>query len=158
MYSLSLLFCQSSLNTVSSTVYFTSLKCACYLHSFPIPFSYFRFFSFELLSVLGRRLYLLFQHYKLLMSLRIKGRGCYEKHSLWNFFLYISSNILKWRLTFKRERSVQVFFLSFFLSFFFFFFEKQYYYDRFTVKLRSVKSHVFCPNKNQEPTNLDCKC
>ena len=138
MYSLSLLFCQSSLNTVSSTVYFTSLKCACYLHSFPIPFSYFRFFSFELLSVIGRRLYLLFQHYKLLMSLRIKGRGCYEKHSLWNFFLYISSNILKWRLTFKRERSVQVFFLSFFLSFFFFFFEKQYYYDRFTVKLRSV--------------------
>ena len=138
MYSLSLLFCQSSLNTVSSTVYFTSLKCACYLHSFPIPFSYFRFFSFELLSVLGRRLYLLFQHYKLLMSLRIKGRGCYEKHSLWNFFLYISSNILKWRLTFKRERSVQVFFLSFFLFFFFFFFEKQYYYDRFTVKLRSV--------------------
>ena len=137
MYSLSLLFCQSSLNTVSSTVYFTSLKCACYLHSFPIPFSYFRFFSFELLSVIGRRLYLLFQHYKLLMSLRIKGRGCYEKHSLWNFFLYISSNILKWRLTFKRERSVQVFFLSFFLSFFFFF-EKQYYYDRFTVKLRSV--------------------
>ena len=136
MYSLSLLFCQSSLNTVSSTVYFTSLKCACYLHSFPIPFSYFRFFSFELLSVIGRRLYLLFQHYKLLMSLRIKGRGCYEKHSLWNFFLYISSNILKWRLTFKRERSVQVFFLSFFLSFFFF--EKQYYYDRFTVKLRSV--------------------
>ena len=133
MYSLSLLFCQSSLNTVSSTVYFTSLKCACYLHSFPIPFSYFRFFSFELLSVIGRRLYLLFQHYKLLMSLRIKGRGCYEKHSLWNFFLYISSNILKWRLTFKRERSVQVFFLSFF-----FFFEKQYYYDRFTVKLRSV--------------------
>ena len=138
MYSLSLLFCQSSLNTVSSTVYFTSLKCACYLHSFPIPFSYFRFFSFELLSVIGRRLYLLFQHYKLLMSLRIKGRGCYEKHSLWNFFLYISSNILKWRLTFKRERSVQVFFLSLFLSFFFFFFEKQYYYDRFTVKLRSV--------------------
>ena len=135
MYSLSLLFCQSSLNTVSSTVYFTSLKCACYLHSFPIPFSYFRFFSFELLSVIGRRRYLLFQHYKLLMSLRIKGRGCYEKHSLWNFFLYISSNILKWRLTFKRERSVQVFFLSFFL---FFFFEKQYYYDRFTVKLRSV--------------------
>ena len=133
MYSLSLLFCQSSLNTVSSTVYFTSLKCACYLHSFPIPFSYFRFFSFELLSVIGRRLYLLFQHYKLLMSLRIKGRGCYEKHSLWNFFLYISSNILKWRLTFKRQRSVQVFFLSFF-----FFFEKQYYYDRFTVKLRSV--------------------
>ena len=136
MYSLSLLFCQSSLNTVSSTVYFTSLKCACYLHSFPIPFSYFRFFPFELLSVIGRRRYLLFQHYKLLMSLRIKGRGCYEKHSLWNFFLYISSNILKWRLTFKRERSVQVFFLSFFLSFFFF--EKQYYYDRFTVKLRSV--------------------
>ena len=135
MYSLSLLFCQSSLNTVSSTVYFTSLKCACYLHSFPIPFSYFRFFSFELLSVIGRRRYLLFPHYKLLMSLRIKGRGCYEKHSLWNFFLYISSNILKWRLTFKRERSVQVFFLSFFL---FFFFEKQYYYDRFTVKLRSV--------------------
>ena len=114
MYSLSLLFCQSSLNTVSSTVYFTSLKCACYLHSFPIPFSYFRFFSFELLSVTGRRRYLLFQHYKLLMSLRIKGRGCYEKHSLWNFFLYTSSNILKLRLTFKRQRSVQVFFLSFF--------------------------------------------
>ena len=153
MYSLSLLFCQSSLNTVSSTVYFPSLKCACYLHSFPIPFSYFRFFSFELLSVIGRRRYLLFQHYKLLMSLRIKGRGCYEKHSLWNFFLYTSSNILKLRLTFKRKRSVQVFFLSFF-----FFFEKQYYYDRFTVKLRSVKSHVGCPNKNQEPTNLDCKC
>ena len=153
MYSLSLLFCQSSLNTVSSTVYFTSLKCACYLHSFPIPFSYFRFFPFELLSVIGRRRYLLFQHYKLLMSLRIKGRGCYEKHSLWNFFLYTSSNILKLRLTFKRKRSVQVFYLSFF-----FFFEKQYYYDRFTVKLRSVKSHVGCPNKNQEPTNLDCKC
>ena len=114
MYSLSLLFCQSSLNTVSSTVYFTSLKCACYLHSFPIPFSYFRFFSFELLSVIGRRRYLLFQHYKLLMSLRIKGRGCYEKHSLWNFFLYTSSNILKLRLTFKRKRSVQVFYLSFF--------------------------------------------
>ena len=114
MYSLSLLFCQSSLNTVSSTVYFTSLKCACYLHSFPILFSYFRFFSFELLSVIGRRRYLLFQHYKLLMSLRIKGRGCYEKHSLWNFFLYTSSNILKLRLTFKRQRSVQVFFLSFF--------------------------------------------
>ena len=117
MYSLSLLFCQSSLNTVSSTVYFTSLKCACYLHSFPIPFSYFRFFSFELLSVIGRRRYLLFQHYKLLMSLRIKGRGCYEKHSLWNFFLYTSSNILKLRLTFKRKRSVQVFFLSFFFFF-----------------------------------------
>ena len=114
MYSLSLLFCQSSLNTVSSTVYFTSLKCACYLHSFPIPFSYFRFFPFELLSVIGRRRYLLFQHYKLLMSLRIKGRGCYEKHSLWNFFLYTSSNILKLRLTFKRKRSVQVFYLSFF--------------------------------------------
>ena len=114
MYSLSLLFCQSSLNTVSSTVYFPSLKCACYLHSFPIPFSYFRFFPFELLSVIGRRRYLLFQHYKLLMSLRIKGRGCYEKHSLWNFFLYTSSNILKLRLTFKRKRSVQVFFLSFF--------------------------------------------
>ena len=111
MYSLSLLFCQSSLNTVSSTVYFPSLKCACYLHSFPIPFSYFRFFPFELLSVIGRRLYLLFQHYKLLMSLRIKGRGCYEKHSLWNFFLDTSSNILKLRLTFKRKRSVQVFFL-----------------------------------------------
>ena len=118
MYSLSLLFCQSSLNTVSSTVYFTSLKCACYLHSFPIPFSYFRFFSFELLSVIGRRRYLLFQHYKLLMSLRIKGRGCYEKHSLWNFFFYTSSNILKLRLTFKRKRSVQVFFLSFFFFFF----------------------------------------
>ena len=114
MYSLSLLFCQSSLNTVSSTVYFTSLRCACYLHSFPIPFSYFRFFPFELLSVIGRRRYLLFQHYKLLMSLRIKGRGCYEKHSLWNFFLYTSSNILKLRLTFKRKRSVQVFCLSFF--------------------------------------------
>ena len=117
MYSLSLLFCQSSLNTVSSTLYFTSLKCACYLHSFPIPFSYFRFFSFELLSVIGRRRYLLFQHYKLLMSLRIKGRGCYEKHSLWNFFLYTSSNILKLRLTFKKKEICPGF-LSFFLFFF----------------------------------------
>ena len=45
MNSLSLLFCRSSLNTVSNAVYLSNLKCAYYLHSFPIPFSYFRLFA-----------------------------------------------------------------------------------------------------------------
>ena len=40
MYSLSLLFCQSSFKTESSTVYlYQALKCACCLYSFPTPLS-----------------------------------------------------------------------------------------------------------------------
>ena len=40
MYSLSLLFCQSSFKTESSTVYlYQTLKCACCLYSFPTPLS-----------------------------------------------------------------------------------------------------------------------
>ena len=39
-YSLSLLFCQSSFKTESSTVYlYQALKCACCLYSFPTPLS-----------------------------------------------------------------------------------------------------------------------
>ena len=38
------------------------------------PIFLFPVIFFELLSVIGRRLYLLFQHYKLLMSLRIEER------------------------------------------------------------------------------------
>ena len=40
MYSLSLLFCQSSFKTESSTVYlYQALNCACCLYSFPTPLS-----------------------------------------------------------------------------------------------------------------------